>query len=77
MKKITILLLVLLSHWLNAQIAKHSFAQTQGTYTTITGGTVVASYIGTTGTEKMDDVVYNLPAGTIPFLFNFNMPVYL
>ncbi|MDP2159654.1 MAG: hypothetical protein Q8K02_04170, partial [Flavobacterium sp.] len=72
MKKITIVLIVLLSHWLNAQIAIHSFSQTQGTYVPISGGTVVAAYVGTVGVDKMDDVVYNLPSGTIPFLFNFN-----
>ena len=72
MKKITIFLMVLLANWSHAQIANHSFTQTQGTYVPITGGTVVAAYSGTTGAGRMDDVVYNLPAGTIPFLFNFN-----
>lgn len=58
---------------LQAQVAtNYMFSQSVGTYTPITGGTVVASYTGTSGAPSMDDVTYTLPAGTIPFTFNFD-----
>lgn len=62
-----------LSMQLEAQVAtNYMFSQSVGTYTPIVGGTVVASFTGTTGALSMDDVTYTLPAGTIPFTFNFD-----
>jgi hypothetical protein len=56
-----------------AQVATYyTFAASSGTYTPITGGTVVAKSTTTTGATALDDVVYNLPNGTIPFPFVFN-----
>jgi hypothetical protein len=60
----------------DAQVSSYNFSQSSGTYTEITGGTVVATATGTTGIPSIDDVIFNLPAGTIPFDFNFNGTVY-
>lgn len=56
-------------------VSDYSFSQSNGAYTSITG-TLVAETTGTTGPLSMDDVIYNLPDGTIPFNFNFNNVVY-
>ncbi len=48
----------------------YTFTQSAGTYTPITGGTVVASSIPGTGTTYLDDVNYSAQA--IPFTFVFN-----
>lgn len=61
---------------LNAQVGDYSFSQSVGTYTPLTGGSVVAFYEGAAGALSMDDVVYNLPDGTIPFGFVFDGQVY-
>lgn len=61
---------------LHAQINTYTFTQTTGTYSEITGGTVVATATGTTGAASLDDVVYNLPTGTIPFNFSYNGSAY-
>ena len=45
------------------------FSQSQGTYTPITGGTLVAETTGVTGVLSMDDLFY---PQTIPFNFNFD-----
>lgn len=50
----------------------YSFTSTAGTYTAITGGTVIATATATTGAAALDDVIFDLPAGTIPFNFNFD-----
>src|SRR5688572_6603146 len=56
-----------------AQVStNYSFSSSQGTYTAITGGTVVATATATTGAGALDDVVYTLAAGTIPFNFVFD-----
>ncbi|MBL7942725.1 MAG: hypothetical protein JNM00_08170, partial [Flavobacteriales bacterium] len=59
-----------------AQVALYSFSQTAGSYTPITGGTVVAAQTGSSGAASIDDVIYNLPNGTIPFSYNFNGTTY-
>lgn len=46
----------------------YNFSQSLGTYTPITGGTVIATATGTSGSASMDDVSYAL---TLPFAFNF------
>ena len=53
-----------------AQVNTYSFSQFGGTYTEITGGTVVASATGTSGTTSIDDVIFLTQP--IPFTFNFN-----
>jgi hypothetical protein len=54
----------------------YTFSQASGTYTEITGGTIIAQSTGTTGAASLDDVIFNLPAGTIPFNFYFNGQFY-
>lgn len=70
------LMLLLFSVKVKAQVSSYNFSQSGGTYTEITGGTVVATATGTSGAASLDDVVYNLPAGTIPFNFVFNNITY-
>ncbi|MBC7948266.1 MAG: fibronectin type III domain-containing protein [Chitinophagaceae bacterium] len=56
-----------------AQVNLYIFSQSSGTYTPITGGTVVATATdNTTAAGSLDDANYTLPAGTIPFTFTFN-----
>lgn len=55
-----------------AQVSTYSFSQSTGSYTPITGGTVVATATGTSGAASLDDVVYTLPNNTIPFTFTFD-----
>lgn len=79
MKKTTFLLVCLFAFVFGSygQIPSYSFSQSQGVYTPLVGGTTLASYTGSaTGPERMDDVVYTLPAGTIPFPFVFNNITY-
>ncbi|MGV3637262.1 MAG: GEVED domain-containing protein, partial [Flavobacteriales bacterium] len=63
---------------LNAQVATtYTFSQSVGTYTPITGGTLVASHTGfAAGVNSMDDQVYNVPSGTIPFAFTYDGNIY-
>ncbi|MBK6776174.1 MAG: hypothetical protein IPG74_10165 [Flavobacteriales bacterium] len=62
---------------LSAQVAtNYNFSQTTGTYTPITGGTIVATQTSTSGATSMDDVNYTLPGGTIPFNFTYDGVVY-
>jgi hypothetical protein len=64
MKKITLLLFAIFSFWqINAQVNSYSFSQNMGTYTPITGGTVL-------GTASNDDTSFN--GLTIGFTFKFN-----
>lgn len=54
------------------QVYQYVFSQSVGTYTPISGGTVVATATATTNSGSMDDFIYNLPDGTIPFTFIFD-----
>jgi PKD-like domain/Secretion system C-terminal sorting domain len=54
----------------------YTFSSSPGTYTEITGGTIIATATATTGAAALDDVVYDLPAGTIPFSFTFDNIAY-
>lgn len=79
MKKFLIIfvLLVLTSYqFMIAQVTGYTFSSTLGTYTEITGGTVVATATGTTGIPSIDDVIFTMPDGTIPFDFYFNGTLY-
>ena len=55
----------------HAQVNLYSFAQSSGTYTAITGGTVLGTPTGN-GTSALDDVNYTLATGSFPFTFTFN-----
>jgi hypothetical protein len=70
MKKITFLLLALfLCLQVQAQVNLYSFAQSNQTYSEITGGTVLAT---ATNEQTPVSLKWTLPASTIPFNFNFN-----
>jgi len=57
----------------NAQITGYGFSEASGAYVPITGGTVVATATANDGgVGSLDDNIYNLPNGTIPFTFTFN-----
>ena len=66
------LMVLLLNTTVSAQVSTYNFSQSSGTYTPITGGTVIADAIATSGVGSLDDVIYTLPDGTIPFDFYFN-----
>lgn len=57
-----------------AQVAtNYTWSQAAGTYTPITGGTILGTATGNTiGTPSLDDEVYTLPNGTIPFSFVYD-----
>ncbi|MCC6576343.1 MAG: hypothetical protein IT228_03275, partial [Flavobacteriales bacterium] len=50
-------------------IDSYAFQQSIGTYTPITGGTLLAAQTSSSGTGSLDDVVYPV---TLPFTFTFN-----
>ena len=62
----------LFSYTVNAQVNGYAFSQSTGTYTPITGGTILGTANATTGAGSLDDIIYNLPASTIPFSFTFD-----
>lgn len=73
MKKLYALVAVLTcALYTHAQVSTYVFSQSQGTYTPITGGTVLETATGLSGAASLDSRVYNLTAGTIPFTFTFN-----
>jgi hypothetical protein len=53
-----------------SQVSAYTFSQTAGTYSAITGGTVVVTATGNTGVTSMDSYVSS--SITIPFSFVFN-----
>ena len=68
MKKITLWLFALFTCWqINAQVSSYSFGQSAGTYTEITGGTVL-------GVATNDDTNFN--ANPIGFSFVYNGTTY-
>ncbi|MCE3074922.1 Ig-like domain-containing protein [Chryseobacterium gwangjuense] len=68
-------LFLLGSHsFVNAQAKAYSFAQSTGTFTALTAGTVLATATGTSGTASLYQVTpYDV---TLPFNFNYNGTVY-
>lgn len=69
----TIALFLCISMSSNAQVAtNYAWSQASSTYTPITGGTVVATATANSGAGSLDDVIYNLPSGTIPFSFLYD-----
>ena len=70
MKKITFWLLALfMCVQVQAQVSLYSFAQSNETYSEITGGTVLGT---ATTTTSFDSQNWTIPAASIPFNFNFN-----
>ncbi len=56
-----------------SQVSLYTFSQSNGTYTPITGGTVLATATGNaTGAPSIDDSVFPLANGSFPFTFTFN-----
>lgn len=55
-----------------AQVSGYSFVQASGSYTPITGGTIVATATSNSGAGSLDDIIYNVASGTIPFTFTFD-----
>ncbi|QQV01960.1 MULTISPECIES: GEVED domain-containing protein [Chryseobacterium] len=66
MKKILLLFSLILAFLTNAQVSSYSFAQSSGTYTALTGPTVLAT---ATASNSLDNAVYPV---TLPFNFSFN-----
>jgi hypothetical protein len=56
----------------NAQVSIYDFSQSSETYTEITGGTVLATATAASGAASIDDIIFNLPSGTLPFNFKFD-----
>lgn len=54
----------------------YSFVQSTSAYVPLTGATVLGTASSTSGATALDNVIYNLPAGTIPFTFYFNGAAY-
>ncbi|PKP16757.1 MAG: hypothetical protein CVU07_05875, partial [Bacteroidetes bacterium HGW-Bacteroidetes-23] len=53
-----------------AQVATtYTFSQSSGSYSEISGGTLVEAQTSNTGATSLDDNTYTLAAGTIPFTF--------
>lgn len=72
MKKITLLLFAIFTVFhATSQVSYYSFSQSNGTYTPLSGATVLATQTTANGTSNaaLDDVVYNVP---LPFAFTFN-----
>jgi hypothetical protein len=70
MKKITLWLFALFfSMQVNSQVNAYSFAQSSGTYTSLSGPTVIAA---ATTANNFDSQNWAIANGTIPFNFNFN-----
>ncbi|WP_390451140.1 T9SS type A sorting domain-containing protein [Chryseobacterium sp. Alg-005] len=58
---------------MNAQVKSYSFAQSTGTFTAITGGTVLGTATANSGAASLYNVSYPV---TMPFPFNFNGKIY-
>ncbi|MFH1119993.1 MAG: T9SS type A sorting domain-containing protein [Bacteroidota bacterium] len=59
-----------------AQVSSYSHASSAGTYTEITGGTIVATATSASGAGSLDDVNYTVASGIIPFNFTFDGNIY-
>ena len=73
-RRLLLLLWVLAPLVSRAQVANYTVGQTVGSYVPITGGRVLALSNNANGpdADPLDGLVYRLPAGTIPFMFDFN-----
>jgi hypothetical protein len=68
------MLTALLTNNVHAQVAAYSFAQSTGSYTEITGGTVIATATTNSGATAMDDV--NYAVNFAPFSFTYDGTAY-
>ncbi|MEP7264261.1 MAG: fibronectin type III domain-containing protein, partial [Bacteroidota bacterium] len=50
----------------------YTFSSAAGTYTPLSSATVIATATTTTGATALDDVIFTLANGTIPFSFSFD-----
>ena len=73
---LTILSVLSAVQWSYSQVSAYTFVQSTNVYNEITGGTVIVTATGTSGAASLDDVIYDLPAGTIPFSFTFDNTAY-
>jgi len=69
---IAMYLFMAISSLTNAQVSIYDFSTSTEVYSEITGGTVLATATANSGAASIDDVIFNLPAGTIPFTFKFD-----
>jgi hypothetical protein len=63
---------LVLSLPVTSQVSAYYFAQSNGSYTPITGGTVVATATANTNPGNLAALVWNLPNGTFSFPYVFN-----
>lgn len=70
--KISSLFVLIVTSLTNAQVNLYDFTRATTTYSPITGGTIIATATASSGAGSLDDVLYTLPTGTIPFAFNFD-----
>lgn len=54
---------------LHAQVSSYAFQQSNGTFTPVTGGTVLGTATGNTSTTNLNSAIYPV---TLPFAFQFN-----
>lgn len=64
-----ILSFILSCESLNAQVSAYSFSQSSGTFTAISGGTVLGAATGNTASTNLGSGIFPV---TLPFNFNFN-----
>ncbi len=55
-----------------AQVSIYDFALASEVYTEIAGGTVLATATAASGAGSIDDIIFNIPSGTLPFNFKFD-----
>ena len=67
------LLFIATSQIVNAQVNLYNFSQQTGTYTPVSGGTLLATATGNTGSTNLDEGVFPIP---LPFDFIFNHQTY-
>ncbi len=67
------ILIFCLAGSLSAQVSAYVFSSTTGSYTALSGPTVLGTAVaGGSGASALDAINYNLPDGTLPFTFYFN-----
>ncbi|CAA7392569.1 fibronectin type III domain-containing protein [Chryseobacterium fistulae] len=69
MKKSLLMCLFLMASLLNAQVNAYRFSQSNGIYTEITAGTIIATPTANSSTGSLDSNVYHI---TLPYDFYFN-----
>ena len=69
MKKILLLFSFVIAFITNAQVSSYSFVKSSGTYTALTGATILGTATANTIAGSLDNTIYPV---TIPFNFSFN-----